>query len=169
MKQIKKAMQLLTRTLYQLTALFEGVISLTILICIGIELVTLIDTYQIFTADLTTVQLKLMLGDIMWLVIGLEFIRMLLEHSQGAVLDVMLFAIARQMLLEHGMLDNLLAVIAIAIVFAVRKFLYDKSVDHQSLMDQLLGLLKDDKSKEVLGEAIGDVLEDTQDNRIEQK
>lgn len=167
MKQFKKAMQAMSRFVFQLTTLFEGIISLIILLCIAIELVTLIQTYEIFTMDLSTVQLRLMLSDIMWLVIGLEFIRMLLEHSQGAVLDVMLFAIARQMLLEHGMFDNMLAVLAIAIVFVIRRFLYDKSVDHQSLMEQFMGLLKDDKGKEALEDAIGEALEEVLDDAIE--
>lgn len=141
MEKFKRVTQKMARFIFQLCTLFEGIISLIILICIGIELITLVWEYEVFSLDLSTVELRSMLSDIMWLVIGLEFIKMLLEHSQGAVLDVLLFAIARQMLLEHGMLDNLLAVAAIALVFVIRKFLYDQTEDRASLMDTLLDLL----------------------------
>ncbi|WP_130861784.1 hypothetical protein [Bacilliculturomica massiliensis] len=167
MRQFKVWMQKSSRFIFQLSTVFEGIISLIILICIGIELVMLVNNYEIFSMDLSTVQLRSMLSDIMWLVIGLEFIKMLLEHSQGAVLDVMLFAIARQMLLEHGMLDNLAAVLAIGMVFAIRKFLYDQSEDRKSIMDTILDLLKDDKGKEVLEDAIGEALDDVLDEAIE--
>lgn len=166
MEHFKRLMQRMSRVIFQLSTLFEGIISLVILICIGIELVTLIDNYEVFSMDLSTVQLRSMLGDIMWLVIGLEFIKMLLEHSQGAVLDVMLFAIARQMLLEHSMFDNLMAIVAIGLVFAIRKYLYDQTCDKKSIMDQLLDLLKDDKGKEVLEDAIEDALDDVLDDAI---
>lgn len=168
MEQLKRLMQKMARAVFQLSTLFEGIISLVILICIGIELITLVDTYQVFSLDFSTVQLRSMLSDIMWLVIGLEFIKMLLEHSQGAVLDVMLFAIARQMLLEHGMFDNLMAIAAIALVFAIRKFLYDQKEDRKSLMDQFLDLLKNDKGKEALEGAIGEALEEVLDDAIEE-
>ena len=117
--------------------------------------------------DLSTVQLRNMLSDIMWLVIGLEFIKMLLEHSQGAVLDVMLFAIARQMLLEHSMTDSLIAVGAIGLVFAIRKFLYNQEEDRQSIMDAILDVFKNDKGKEALEGAIEDVIEEVLDASAE--
>lgn len=64
------------------------------------------------------------------LVIGLEFIKMLCNHTMGAVLEVMLLAIARQMIAEHtSPLENLFAVLSIAILYLVRKYLYIPSLD----------------------------------------
>ena len=60
-------------------------------------------------------------------VIGVEFIRMLCKHSPETVIDVLLFAMARQMVLYHeGTLNMLGGVLAIAGLFAVRKFLINK-------------------------------------------
>lgn len=143
MRQFKKFFEKLSRFIFQLSTLFEGIISLIILICIGIEIVALVDKYQIFSMDLSTVQLQSMLSTILWLVIGLEFIKMLLEHSERAVLDVMLFAIARQMVIEHAMLDNLIAVAAIAGVFGIRKFLYNKNEDKESVFAYFLSQMRE--------------------------
>ena len=58
------------------------------------------------------------------LVMGLEFVKMLALHSAGAVIDVLLFTIVRQMIISHsGALDTLLGVAAVAAIFAVKKFL----------------------------------------------
>lgn len=58
------------------------------------------------------------------LVMGLEFVKMLALHTAAAVIDVLLFTIARQMIITHGSsLDTLLGVGAVAGIFAIRKFL----------------------------------------------
>ena len=59
------------------------------------------------------------------LAICIEFIRMLTKHSMKTVIEVLVFAIARGMIISHeSTADILLSVIAIAILFAVRKFLF---------------------------------------------
>ena len=50
---------------------------------------------------------------------------MLCKHSPGTVVEVLLFAIARQLIVEHtSTYDNLIGIISIAILFAVRKYLF---------------------------------------------
>lgn len=64
------------------------------------------------------------------LVIGIEFIRMLIRHTPGSALDVLLFSIARHMVLDGGNgLELLLGVASIAGIFAVRKWIYVRSFD----------------------------------------
>ena len=64
------------------------------------------------------------------LVMGLEFVKMLALHSAGAVIDVLLFTIVRQMIISHsGALDTLLGVAAVAAIFAVKKFLRSPETD----------------------------------------
>ena len=64
------------------------------------------------------------LSSALLLVMGLEFVKMLALHSAGAVIDVLLFTIVRQMIVSHsGALDTLLGVAAVAAIFAVKKFL----------------------------------------------
>jgi hypothetical protein len=50
---------------------------------------------------------------------------MLINHSADAVAEVLLFAIARQLVIGHNTAwEKLIGVIAIACVFAIRKYLY---------------------------------------------
>lgn len=59
------------------------------------------------------------------LIIGVELIRMLYLHTPITVFEVLLFAIARQIIIDHSSpVNSLIGVIAIAILFAVRKFLF---------------------------------------------
>lgn len=64
------------------------------------------------------------------LVIGIEFIKMLIKHTPGSVVEVLLFALSRHMVLEGGnAMENLLTVCAIAVIFAIRRFLYIESFE----------------------------------------
>lgn len=60
----------------------------------------------------------------MTLAIGVKFIKMLCKHTPQTVVEVLVFAIAKQLVVFHTTpLENLLNVVAIAGLFAVRKFL----------------------------------------------
>lgn len=69
---------------------------------------------------------------ILLLVVGLELALMLISHSAGNVLEVILYAVARKLLISSAnTTDILLGVIAIAIVFAVDKYLHTEDVDNR--------------------------------------
>jgi len=58
-------------------------------------------------------------------VIGIEFVKMLAKHSPGSAIEVLLFAIARQMVVEHtSPVENLLSILAILLIFVIRKYLF---------------------------------------------
>lgn len=60
------------------------------------------------------------------LVVGLELALMLISHSTDKVLEVVLYAIARKMLISStNMTDILFGVIALALIFFVNKYLHD--------------------------------------------
>lgn len=61
------------------------------------------------------------------LVIGVELIRMMYSHSPITVFEVLLFAIARQVIIDHSTpWSSLIGVTAIAVLFATRKFLFSE-------------------------------------------
>ena len=63
------------------------------------------------------------LGDALSLVVGIEFVKMLVKHTPEAVVEV-LFAIAREMVVVHsGSLETLMGVTAVGIIFLIRKYL----------------------------------------------
>lgn len=59
------------------------------------------------------------------LIIGVELIRMMYYHTPDTVFEVLLFAIARQIITDHSSIwGSLVGVSAIAVLFATRKYLF---------------------------------------------
>lgn len=64
------------------------------------------------------------------IVVGIEFLKMLCRHNMDAVLEVLLFTLARHLIVnQHSMLEGLLCIVAIAILFVVRKYLFIPKLD----------------------------------------
>lgn len=64
------------------------------------------------------------LEEALMLTIAIEFVKMLCMHTPGTIIEVLLFAIARHMIVESlPPLQNLIIVLAIVILFATRKYL----------------------------------------------
>lgn len=62
--------------------------------------------------------------------VGIEFLKMLCRHSMDAVIEVLLFTLARHLIIEqYSMAESLLCIVAIAILFVVRKFLFVPKAD----------------------------------------
>ena len=59
------------------------------------------------------------------LIIGVELIRMMYQHTPDTVFEVLLFAIARHIIMDHSSIwSSLVGVCAIAVLFATRKYLF---------------------------------------------
>lgn len=73
----------------------------------------------------STLPLDKFLNEVLQVVIVIEFVKMLAKHTPESVIEVLLFAIARKLIVDHNIeaLQLLIGVIAIAVLFAVRKFL----------------------------------------------
>ena len=68
------------------------------------------------------------LGSAFQIVIGVEFIKMLCKHTPATVVEVLMFAIARQMVVEHSTpLENLICIAGITVLFAIRRYLFTDS------------------------------------------
>ena len=67
------------------------------------------------------------LDDAITLAIGAELIKMLCKHTPETVIEVLAFALARHLIVvQTTPLENLITVIAIALLFAVRRFLLNR-------------------------------------------
>mgnify|MGYP000846535941 FL=1 len=74
---------------------------------------------------ITTDEFNSLLSDLLVVSVGIEFVKLLIRHRLEDVIDVMMLAIARQMVVEHlSMLSMLIAVAAIGVLFAIRRFLF---------------------------------------------
>ena len=70
------------------------------------------------------------LSKALMIIMGVEFIKMLMLHTPRAVTDVLLFAIARQLVVNHSSaVDTLLGVAAVALIFVIKKFLHTDGDD----------------------------------------
>ena len=59
------------------------------------------------------------------LIIGVELIRMMYQHTPDTVFEVLLFAIARHIIIDNTSIwSSLVGVCAIAVLFATRKYLF---------------------------------------------
>ena len=77
-----------------------------------------------------SIELTYYLECAMTLAIGIEFVKMLCMHTLGAVIEVLLFAIARQMIVQHlSAAEILIGVVSIAGLFAIRKYLLGNQDD----------------------------------------
>ena len=80
------------------------------------------------------------LGNAFQIVIGIEFIKMLCKHTPATVVEVLMFAMARQMVVEHTTpFENLLCVAGITVLFLIRRFLlteHDKENHYQEQISE---------------------------------
>lgn len=83
-----------------------------------------------YTSPIDTLPvMQTFLGHILTLVIGLELAVMLIRHTPSSVIEVLLYAIARKMIIESKtMTDILLGVVAIGVLFFINKFLTPQGI-----------------------------------------
>ncbi len=134
--------------MHRLSCLLEilvGFLILAALFAALVGLVYMINPSSLFTDPTVFSQY---LGIASTIVIGVEFVKMLYTHTIDSVIDIMSLAIARQMITEHTTpLENLFAVVSIAVLYLVRKFLYIKQLDKIEHV-KILNFLKSKKEKE---------------------
>ena len=81
------------------------------------------------------------LQDILEILIGLELIMMLCRHDLDSVIEVMIFAVTKALLVNHeNSTGMLVGALALAVLFAIRKFLVlseQESEEREKHGDQL--------------------------------
>ena len=105
--------------------LLEILLSGLVLIGLLLSMIPLLQWMPGLLFDGNDVEVSIFLQRALDIVIGIEFIKMLAKHSPASSLEVLLYAIARHMVVGHeSALENLLSVGAIALIFVVRKFFF---------------------------------------------
>ena len=132
--------------MFEATYLFELFISVIVGIAVLILAVRLIiDTVSLSTFNDGVDALVKILDDAITLAIGAEFIKMLCKHTPETIIEVLAFALARQLIVGHATVwENTVTVIAIAILFAIRRFLL-KPHDMVETPDGLVEIEEKDK------------------------
>lgn len=123
----------LKRFLALLTGYVEIALGIMILIVCVIAGIGIIVSTDLSNLLLQPDRLRNLLSTISMIIIGIELIAMITSHTIGSVVDLMTLAVARQMLVDHTPpLETLCIVIAVAILFAIRKYLYISKIDSRS-------------------------------------
>ncbi len=87
-----------------------------------------LEVYRMFTDAAYFSTADNYLHNILTIVVGLEFVRMLVDMTPANTLEVLIVAISRQVIVSHGdPLSNAVCVLCIAGLFAIRRFLIPKA------------------------------------------
>ncbi len=120
--------------IYRLTVVLESILACVLLVAIAISVVGVVantDIGALFNDSLTEVSaMQKYLSMVATIVLCVEFVSMLCSHTVDSVVEVILMAIARQVVVSHpAPLETLLMVIAIGLLFAIRKYLFVDALD----------------------------------------
>ena len=86
-----------------------------------------LEIYKMFTQADYFSSLDTFLHNVLTIVVGLEFVRMLVDMTPANTLEVLIVAISRHVILSHDdPLSNVACVLCIAGLFATRRFLIPK-------------------------------------------
>jgi uncharacterized membrane protein (DUF373 family) len=111
---------------YQFAYILELIISILIVAVIIISVIKLgISSVSFFHTPFSSEEFSQFLGTTFSLIIGIEFVKMLCRHTLGSVIEVLMFAMARQLIIEHtSTTENLVGILSIAVLFFIRKYLF---------------------------------------------
>ncbi|MBQ2855118.1 MAG: hypothetical protein IJE81_06555 [Oscillospiraceae bacterium] len=111
------------RVLHVLERFIAAITILALIGALGLELVHMFTTGSEYFTDVNH-----MLHNLLTIVVGLEFVRMLIDTTPANILEVLTVAITRHVVLTHDdPWSNVACIACIAGLFAIRRFLIRRS------------------------------------------
>ena len=122
----------------------EGVIAaITLLVMVGMVLQ---EIYRMFTVATYFDDIHTYLHTFLNILVGLEFVRMLIDLTPGNTIEVLIVALSRQVIISHeDPVSNVCCVLCIAGLFATRHFL----IPRKELNLEISELAPDEGSSDV--------------------
>ena len=118
------------RILHVIERIIAAITLVVLLIALALEL------YNHFTTG-TLSDINSYLQNVLTIVVGLEFVRMLIDTTPASILEVLTVAITRHVILSHNNpWSNLACVACIAGLFAIRRFLIRRSELKEEMVEQ---------------------------------
>jgi len=120
--------------MHKVLHLIEMLISiLTVVVLLG---GLCLEVYRIVTVSGYFADINNYLHNILTIVVGLEFVRMLVDTTPSNILEVLTVAITRHVILSHDdPWSNLACVICVGILFATRRFLIRRAELKEELVE----------------------------------
>ena len=111
------------RVLHVLERFIAAITLIALMGALGLELVHMFTTGSAYFADVNH-----MLHNLLTIVVGMEFVRMLIDTTPANILEVLTVAITRHVVLSHDdPWSNVACIACIAGLFAIRRFLIRRS------------------------------------------
>jgi len=121
-KRDHRSEHLFRRILHVIERFIAAITILALMGALGIELYQMFTTGSEYFADV-----EHMLHNLLGIVVGLEFVRMLIDTTPANILEVLTVAITRHVVLSHDdPWSNLACIACIGGLFAIRRFLIPK-------------------------------------------
>ena len=120
------------RALHVIEQMIATITILALMGALGIEVYRMFTTGAAYFEDVNH-----MLHNLLTIVVGLEFVRMLIDTTPANILEVLTVAITRHVVLSHeNPWSNIASIACIAGLFAVRRFLIRRSELKEELVEQ---------------------------------
>ena len=101
---------------------------IAVITIIGLVAALGLEVYKMFTTADYFLDINLALHHLLTLVVGVEFVRMLIDTTPSNILEVLTVAITRHVILSHDdYWSNLVCIACIAGLFAIRRYLVRRS------------------------------------------
>ena len=118
------------RMIFYISIYLEILLAFIVIIAIGITLLSVPHGLLVLYQDGGFNNFLQALFDI---IIGIELLKMLCRHDLDSVVEVLMFAVAREMVINHmPIIETLIGIIAIAVLFSIRKFLFVSALDKEN-------------------------------------
>lgn len=115
--------------LVKLMKIIEVLIAVILMAAVLVSTLAMV-VYGIDSMSAHTFQLNDVLERALTIVVGIEFIKMLILHTPQSVIEVLMYAVARQIIISHdSALENLYGVLAVLLIFLIEKYFLSNKKD----------------------------------------
>ena len=122
---------------------YQGLKTLELLIAVAIVIIIVVMAgltiydYLAGNVDLRDISsLETFLQEMLTFVVGIEFVKMLIFHNPERVIDVLIFATSRQLVVEHtNGVETIVRIVGIGLLFAIQRFLVPEALEAQKNED----------------------------------
>ena len=122
-KRDHKSEHIFRRVLHVIERFIAAITLLALMGALGIEVYHMFTTGSEYFLDVSH-----MLHNLLTIVVGLEFVRMLIDTTPANILEVLTVAITRHVVLSHDdPISNMACIACIGGLFAIRRFLIRRS------------------------------------------
>ena len=110
---------------------FIAVLTIVALLC-----ALAMEVYRLITNPEAITDIHGFLNNILTIVVGLEFVRMLIDLTPGNTVEVLIMATARHIIMNHdNPMTNLIGILCIAGLFATRRFLIPRNEMKEEMVE----------------------------------